>query len=209
MIQFDSLIEAIQYIKHCPLCKERLIVKRDTVTRHTLSAIHTWEVETIFTFTESNADYSDKIKICMENQTVERDITQFRETKYGIQGVVSFHANYPLTCGDKYLGLGMECPNCRNYNFMIQIVVSLKPLRMTKICLNSESLTFDGKEKTYEIRNIYTTGQTEYVCYAGTGSGGEEGTVFVQGRQTFPLISFDRNDPHRFLQRVKNLLIFT
>jgi hypothetical protein len=212
MIKFDSLVEAVEYIKKCPLCQERLMFKKDIDIYYHKS--RDWELETTLIFTESNMSYSDKLKICLQTGKVERETQVYEEIGAGITGTItqpiwggSYGMN-PSANGHKYLGLGMECPNCRNYNFMIQIVVDLEPCVIANIVLNSESLTFKDKDKTYEIRNIYTTNQTEYMYY-NSDAVSEEGTIHLGGRENLPLIPLDRSNPNYFFRRVKNLLLWT
>jgi hypothetical protein len=213
MIQFPTLLQAVEYIRGCPLCQERLVFKKDVdVYHHRYPVTHSWEIETTLIFTDSNLSYSDKIKICLQTDKVERETETYKETvSSSITSSIPggyYSSTYPPSMGFKYLSLGMECPHCRNYNFMIQIVVDLEPRQIARILLNSESLTFKEKDATYEIRNVYTTSQTEYKRYSRT-TNADFATSAIFGQQTLPLISLDRNNPHHFLQRVRKLLLWT
>jgi hypothetical protein len=214
MIQFPTLLQAVEYIRGCPLCQERLAFKEDVdVYHHRYPVTHTWEIETTLIFTDSNPSYSDKIKICLQTDKVERETETYKETvSSNITSSIPggyYSYTYPPSMGYKYLSLGMECPHCRNYNFMIQIVVDLEPRKIARILLNSELLIFRDKDNAYEVRNIYTTSQTEYTCYPeARPRSGKVLTSMSSKQQTLPLIPLDRDKPHHFLQRVRKLLLW-
>src|SRR5271154_2048558 len=123
MIRFHSLLEAINYIKECPLCEERLVFKKDVdICKYRKSAYHNWEIETVLIFIESSTGFSDKIKIYLETDKVEREVEIYRDIMTTVFGaprtitnpVLSFGGplySSPATSGHKYLSLGMECPH--------------------------------------------------------------------------------------------------
>jgi hypothetical protein len=225
MIQFPTLLQAIDYTKSCPLCKgaihfendvqvERL--KRTGLNKYITTAMdwqqdpRDWTSRTNITFTDDGTSYSDSITICLETQEVKRNLTYHKDERIGYGNIVltgySGSSANPAFKGDKHLGLGMVCRTCNNYDFMIQIVVALEHTRISKVLLNSESMSFIEKDGLAEIRNIYTMDKTIYNFFSSAPITGEP--VFFKS-QNLPLIPLDRENPLNTLHRIKNLLIFT
>jgi hypothetical protein len=210
MIEFNNLIEATKYVSTCPLCKKFIHIK-DMDINYTLKFSGCSGKDygrTLITFNQSSLSYNDKIIICLQTGEVTRDSKiNTRDLSAQIGSHFASINGTPQTTGDMYFGLGMECYGCRDYYYMIQLVVNLEPIRLSKIYLNSESVIIRNDEGRYEIRNCYTTGNTEYLFSSGQPS--EEGTIAISKRQLLPLVSLDRQYPAKTLSRIKNLLIFT
>ena len=230
MIQFPSLLQAIDYAKRCPLCKKSIHFESDIqvnrqkglnqytgLNKYINTAIdweqdpRNWTTKTTLTFTDvGGTSYTDIISICLETHEVKRKLSYHQDLGYGTNGLLTSYSvcsPSPTVKGDKYLGLGMVCTSCNNYNFMIQIVIALEFMAVSKVLLNSESMSFFEKGGMSEIRNIYTLDKTEYNFFSGEPIKGDP-YDFVRS-QTLPLIPLDKENPLHTLQRVKNLLIFT
>lgn len=210
MIEFNNLMEATKYVSTCPLCKKFLHIK-DMDINPTLKFSGCSGKDygrTLITFDQSSLLYIDKITICLQTDEVTRELTEnIRELSTQVGSYLTFVNGVPQTTGDMYFGLGLECCGCQDYYYMLQLVVSLSPsIRLSKICLNSESVIIRNNESRYEIRNSYTTGNTEYLFSSDQPN---EDTITISKRQLLPLIPLDRQCPIKTLQRIKNLLIFT
>jgi hypothetical protein len=212
MIDFYTLAAAANYIPDCLLCKSSMSYRDiDAEVQYEYDRAGRRGQRTHLTFTDSNLSYTDKISICLETEVVERETIQndHKSLNSGFVTVSSSLHSTPPERGDKYLGLGLECKECHDYNYMIQIVVDLGDLRIKRLTLNSESVAIRSDEGLFEIRNAYTTRETHYYFSRHPAPPGSPNTFTIDKQQKLPLIPLDRKDPSKTLKRIRNLLVFT
>lgn len=214
---FYSVQQALDYFPRCLVCGYN-ISGLDFI--QSAAAIST-EVDYTFKGRESRPKliykllengYEEVYEIDVHTSRVDRRVTIRNEecvagsfagtTRYGYTG-----SSTPPTSGLKYLYLGVSCQSCKKYDYALQLIVDLDPLAMKRILLNSERVIFQENElgERREIRNVYTTRRTEYSYFRKP----EPGTIVEELKQELPLLPFNRVDPNKTLERVKNLLIFT
>jgi hypothetical protein len=102
------------------------------------------------------------------------------------------------------------CERCYQYDYVIQVIVSIKESRITGLVLNSESLTIDEGNATHEIRNVYSFEKTEYNKFINKSDNTHKLHNYV-GNDTvsLPLIPLDLERPYKTLERIKTLVLFS
>jgi len=199
MIQFQSLNQAFEYHKCCPSCGSHLIVDSgDFAERVEYSDGHQCQR---FAF-RMDYKYDDVLYINTFTNEVEFRLTRslHEEPVYGGGHRSGQTPTYKSYDGMWYQGIITSCHECCQFSYTLQLQVDLGRPKVIGIILNSETISLDDKGVTHEIRNTYTTKQTEY--YRTTLSAKEK-TI------TLPLIPLDFNDPKKTLDRIKTLLIFS
>lgn len=208
MTEFDSLYSALTYSPICPMCKHGIKLM-DSLSGSPISAIKInvdgsnlcLYPEIVYTMIDSN--YEDTYTFRLDSKVVQRTIKEkldYEPAGSHGQSLVRHSARYPVYSGKQYIAFHVNCKNCSKYNFVIQVVIDLDSSFIDHILLNSESMVFFDETGRIEIKNVYSTNQTDY-CY----SSGEA----KKGVEHFPLIPLDWEDPQKTLKRLKNLLIFT
>jgi len=107
--------------------------------------------------------------------------------------------NYTLFDGIFITGRKVAC-RCNCYEYSLQLHIDLKEHHLSKIILNSETVTIEDGEDVHEIRNIYTMDKTEYTRISKNKS---FDTLKI------PLVSENLFNPQETLIRLKKLLIFS
>jgi hypothetical protein len=201
MIQFNSLKEATQYIPNCLLCRGHIDFSEVDVLRMWNERCG-FQTTLIFKSNDLYRSHENTISIDLETEEVSRETKYIDNYSSSLPYFSSGKAHVPDT-GDMYLGLQMRCKYCLNYNYVIQIIVNLDTLRIKNRILNSECVLIKEFDKTYSVKNIYTTNKTEYKLY------GRPASFEADKTQELPLIPLDREHPQKTLKRIQNLLIFT
>ena len=205
---FRTIKDALAYQKSCPMCTSLLKLKLDEhevgmtteIDRHGV-------VRTILTWS------SPESKLAIDLETDE--IISYTETRrmpspiYGI-GSVSPVAYIPskstgLTSDGQLMErLLVGCELCCQYYYVVQVIVSIDSMgeiRVTGLYLNSEFLIINEGDTTHEIRNIYSFEKTRYI---------KHNTSYIgAGIINLPLIPLDLKNPHKTLERVKTLVLFS
>lgn len=215
---FTSIQDALNYAPYCLLCRHSMR-GLDSLVPGAISSLKIdydnrgyGDYHSVITYTLIENGYKDNFTINVVNNSITRqtDIEmedQVVSTRVGLQTFKSSAPSLPVSSGYQYLSLGVACKSCHKYDYTLQLVICVKPLVMARIALNSERLVFQEGEwsERRELRNVYTTKRTTYSYFPEP----KLGAVRNELKQELPLIPFNREDPNKTLERVKNLLIFT
>lgn len=206
MIEFQTLLQAANYFPKCLLCKSSMDFKnRDSdAIEKSYDSPYRSGLTTTITYNCHERDYIDSYVVHIETGEVKRDIQYLTQAMGGMMSSVG-RALHPAPFGDKYLSIGMECLKCHKYNYLIQMIIDLESVRIARILLNSEKLSFYVGNEYHTIRNVYTTNKTEYSYYNIK----DESLSISEKKEELPLITLNREDPTKTLKRIQNLLIFT
>lgn len=192
-IYFSSILDAMSYRKQCPFCLHNLdFSDSDLICRDMESG----EVEL-----DAGAD--NTIIVNIHNQQIEiKEKMQFPVIS-GDGAIV--RKTYSKLSNREFFRIKLECPKCSCYSIAFQLIIDLINNRMEPLVLNSETFTIEDLDTKYvhEIRNVYSTQETEYTFYPKVGSSDEDKSY------TFPLIPLDLTDPYHTLRRIKTLLVFS
>lgn len=201
MKQFNNIIDAINYQPHCPLCKKHLRVNE----RSLANEFYPVDKRMVsFYIDQRNIDY---VTIDLLTNKVELNVTI--DNSYNHHP--SFHGgaltyvpppptSYVMTV-DKFMhALHIECNDCCQYSFTLQVHINLKRHELIGVFLNSESITIEADDLAHEIRNVYSHNKTEYTCF-----GRESGERKVD----LPLIEIDKTNIKETVSRIRKLLIFS
>jgi hypothetical protein len=113
--------------------------------------------------------------------------------------VLQRHKNQSAPTGIYYFGTKI-ISSCAMYEYIIQLRIDLTNNKILQIFLNSEFFAFEEDIIAYELRNVYTLNRTEVTYYKGNVD-----TKSIN----LPLLPVDHSNPLKFLERAKNLIIFS
>ncbi len=172
MKQFNSLLDAINFHTHCPLCQVELHCDNYINSKQKIA------LEFL-----GNSFYID-----VATEDIELvSSSESPRNNYGLSG----------------LSITIECCECHMYSFMIQIWISFKEQRITKIILNSERVSWeDEADVLHEIFSIHSTGKTKY-SYIYPDTSKDDGII------TLPLIPIDVSNPKDAVSRIRKLIVFS
>lgn len=211
-MKFPSLLSGINYQTACPICAGPM------------------KIDTRDAELDTSCDYSGHQKrtltwhqdgvLVIDLDTEEFSLTIKQPKAFcpvlGYSGSSGSYASSPVYKqfafnGTVYIGLGIECQNCCQYSFGLKIILDTDGKGQGQISteLNSEILSIEDKvgDLVHEIKNIYSTNQTEYTYFAGTRN--KEFNTWNDKTVILPLIPLDVRDPSKALNRIKTLVIFS
>jgi hypothetical protein len=179
MKRFDSLLDGIRYQPHCPICKSIL-----EVNDFCLSPINNR-----LSFMVSSSDKQDILYINIETEKVERTTEKYSKKR-----------ELPAI---GYYGFNVECSDCSQYCYTLQLRIDTKNLKLLDVFLNSEFICLEEKNKigsiiTHEIRNSYSFSTTTYVSTDDTIK-----TI------TLPLIPINLVDTSATISKIKTMILFS
>jgi hypothetical protein len=197
-ISFHNLRDAINYHLYCPLCQDKMLINDRYVEirkdwyddQHCIKFV--WTV--------------NDTEIIVDLDTNQFDMnSKYYRPDYGVGEYVGTSPKYsynPHNCtinGILYSGLGLNCGGCKQYHYVIKLVGVLETRLLTKIELNSETITVMDDSVVHEIKNIYSTGITDYR------------TIDQEDVKTIslPLITINFNNPWKTIDRLKTLTLFS
>jgi hypothetical protein len=176
MKEFKNLQEAFGHQTKCPFCTHRTQLAYN-------------RIESIY-----GRDKTTEI-VTLKTGSIQFVIDGIDNT------MLECHSGGSILSGVMMFSVFGTCTNCTRYAFALGVSVDITNKKLTSLFLNSETFSFEKAEALHEIRNVYTTGKTEYV-YFPADAAGSTGTV------TLPLIPFDVAAPEKTLDRIKGLLVF-
>src|SRR5574339_540777 len=168
MKQFNRLLDALSYRTHCPLCNTRLQANgRDLVSDYDLD-----NPRARIAFELSNAD--DILYVDPKTERIELVLTERQpRTIYGthpsVSGAIaggtknsSYHSYYGIFGH----ALTIDCQECCQYSYTLQIWADLQGARLTSVCLNSEAVSWEDEKGTvHEVISSYATDKTRYIYF--------------------------------------------
>lgn len=218
MNNFYSLQQVFNYFSSCLMCKYGMGM--DCLTGAPISNVAIGiefdnhglgDYYPSLTYRLQESSFDEEFKIDTRNNRVYRKLKEHYRDEIvgGYSTNVQFvnKCSYPQVAGVKYLYLGGSCSKCKQYNYVLQLLVKLDPLCLTDIVFNSETCIFQDylRGERWELKNVYTTQKTIYTHFAEPVLN----TLIREAGQELPLLPLDRSEPNKTLERVKNLLIFT
>lgn len=215
-IKFFNLQEAFNYLFPCLICKHSmgfgsLSGAPDSRLEYEFDNNGRGDFYPHLIYRVVDGGCEDKFTIGIYGNDIDRETRRTIQDDY-VTGDNSFHysrptlSSHPQTSGFKYLALRGSCTDCYKYDWVVQLVVGLEPLKLMEVVFNSETVIFQAEAgERWELKNIYTTRKTIYTHFAPP----RLGTIVHEAKQDLPLLPLNREDPAKTLKRVKNLLIFT
>ncbi len=199
MIKFKSIQDVLDYRPFCPVCHESLVIDNKYGAQ-----VKKGNKEKVTLVWKSN---QDELTINLDGDRIE-SLTK-RVTSSIIYGIPAHIVGYdytPIENGIMYVSLSIGCEGCCQYSYVVQILVDLSQKIIDSIVLNSELLTIEDKDTIHEIRNVYTTGKTEYSWFKTSQT---EEEALDEKRITLPLVPLDLIYPEKTIERVRNLIVFS
>lgn len=184
MKQFESLYDALLYVSYCPICQCDLrINERDVKASSRFNSTGIYYYKLIF-------DFNDEEIVSIDVDSEE----------------VAFHHNPQSKLhahGTFYSKVSIECEDCCQYSFTLQLKFDIQSQKLEAVYLNSEIICLEDKDgQTNQIKNIYATDKTEYSLFCSATDGEDKFIVL-------PLIPLDINNPEIALKRIKSLIVFS
>jgi hypothetical protein len=204
MKEFRTIQDALDYQKKCPICYSHLNIDQREVDMR-------WDTDYRRT-TLTWSSHESKLVIDLEtNAVLSFSMTRSMSPIYGIgySGPISY---LPATTGMGHImeRLIVGCDKCCQYDYVIQVIVDAKEGRIVGLLLNSECLTIDEKSTTHEIRNVYSFDKTEYLKHDNSHDSTHTIKNYVgTAVLSLPLIPLDLENPHKTLERIKTLVLFS
>lgn len=209
MKEFRTIQDALDYRVECPICNSRLCIDKNEVDMR---------LDTDYkrpTLTWSSPDS----KLCIDletNAVLSYTLTRSMSPVYGIG------SNAPLSyiAGQNRINITSDghlmerivvgCEDCHQYYYVLQVVVQTKPARLEALFLNSEFLAIDERGTTHEIRNVYSFEKTEYNRFINRADDTHTTSHYIgDNTVSLPLIPLDLENPHKTLERIKTLVLFS
>jgi hypothetical protein len=188
MKQFYTLKSALNYIKKCPICDKNLSIN----DRNLAAYIYNHKDEHISFYLDQRDQ--DVVTININTDKIESIVIKqsYSEPLYP--------KNYNGTYNGTFIhSLNIDCKDCCQYSYILQIHLNLQEIVISKICLNSEFINISD-EIIHEVKNSYSTEQTIYTCFDKDGS---SKTIIL------PLVPLDLKNPRETVGRIRKLLIFS
>ena len=212
---FDKLRDAYPYCKKCPMCGADMnlsIVERN----HTNSYDSSYSLESF--------NYGNKApnRICVDsggNNKIVFDINSEKIVELTIMQSNDYQrifelgssnpvqiiksptsVNYDIRGGKLMQGHRIDCIQCMQYSYTLQLRFDMEEQSVENVILNSEFISIEEGEDLYEIRNVYTMNKTEYSHITRKNR---------YDTLQLPLVSENLFNPKEVLNRIKNLLIFS
>lgn len=181
MKHFNSLLDAIYYQTHCPLCQDELRSESFTNSNQKVAL-------KLYGNTISQLDDVIYIDIATNNIDVESSDNWFQsQINRGILGQ----------------SITISCYDCCMYSFMIQIWIDLDKQVVDKVVLNSEEVNWEDENKVlHEVVSVYSTNKTKYSYYGAT-------TSLDDGQIVLPFIPVDVYNPKEAVARIRKLIVFS
>lgn len=209
MKQFQTIQAALDYQVECPICNSRLHIDKNEVDMR----LDTDDRRPTLTWSSPDS------KLCIDletNAVLSYSLTRNMSPVYniGTASPVSYIAGKSHTniTSDGHImeRIVVGCERCCQYYYVLQIVVGTKTNRVEGLFLNSEFIAIDEKGTTHEIRNVYSFEKTEYNRFINKSNDGHTLANYV-GTDTvsLPLIPLDLENPHKTLERIKTLVLFS
>jgi len=199
--KFNSFKEAIGYRYTCPLCTSNLYINdrdlaRDLINDHGHeSSGDTSKISFFISLIEK-----DTISIDLETDEVQIIFNdRMSKTIWTGPGTPKIQAP-PIYNGRFMHGLTIDCKNCCQYSFTLQIHFNLLNKVLSGIYLNSETISIEDGNIVHEIKNSYAAQVTYYSYFMKDGD---------SKKLPLPLIPLNLLDPKETVARIRNLLIFS
>lgn len=211
MRKFTSLVEGLNYVTVCPICKSWTELNDRDVSiiplKHIKETVHNADLKGKLGF---DLDGEDILGIDIESGKVEI-----------IRGQHTFINNSLLYEGATILNrIGIDCNNCCQYSYLLQIHIDMAKMMVVDVVLDSEVISLEIKDQVHEIKNSYITNSTIYNIIVRHR---EEVTKMTNdGLFDFietvdrldktiilPLVPMDLLKPYETLDRITNLLVFS
>lgn len=202
-LRFYNLDEAFSYRRYCPCknCEHGLFPETATIKY----ADNHREVEfDISGNTLAVASHSNEVLWYREHRE-DHKVYGIGSQSPLIYAGTSRRLHSLSQSGTDLFPVTISCNNCHNYQYIVQVHVSLSERRLTGLVLNSETIVIQDMAKQYRIRNLYTTEKTELEFRHTHLSHFHE----PEDEMEIPLIPLNIEDPMRTVERIKKLIVFS
>ncbi len=174
---FHSINEAINQRSDCPYCKCQMQISSKDLT------IKNAKRNIIFKLLGK-----DLLSIDLDSEKI--DIITNEESED--------HIKYKYN-GINYERLILECYDCCQYSYTLQLKIDTSQLKVVNVVLNSEFFSVEENNILYEIKNNYSKSNTSFSYYVE-----DECKSY-----SLPLVTLDVDNPLQSLNKIKKLIIFS
>lgn len=198
MLQFSSFSNALRYQLHCPICKSKLEPDRYKHAYYDDGG------------TKISCLMGDDFNISIDLDTEKVEIILDRPKSYLTNNISSYNP-YSTTPpsynynGQVLQGLKINCNDCFQYSYTLQVHIDLTAAQLTKVFLNSEVITTEDKTGVHELHNNYSLDKTYYRYYPKH----HDSIIESKNAIEIPVIPLNLQNPLETISRVKNLVIFS
>lgn len=194
-LRFYNLEDAFSYQRTCPLCKEGV----RPVDVNMKYGYNSMSVE----FIHGSSTFEVDIHSGQMGDWTERSPRDtYLVGSHGSSSYTGMTPTYGLQSGGvNLIKMEMACHGCEHYRYVVQVHVSLDERRVVALLLNSESVTVKDGVNLTTIKNVYTTGKTEYIVRVPN-------PTRPLKKAEFPLIPLNMQEPVKTLERIKKLIVF-
>jgi len=215
---FEKLRDAYPYHENCPMCGTNMnlslidnIQLNNYDFAYSLKSFKSINDVVLRRITiKSGSDKDNKIVFDIDSeQLIELAISQSVNYLpiYSIGSLSPAHivkspinVDYDIRDGILMQGHRVDCKNCMQYAYTLQLRFDIYEMIVECAILNSEFISVEEGEDVYEIRNVYTMNKTEY---SHINRKKRHDTLQL------PLVSESMAKPEDVLNRIKKLLIFS
>lgn len=212
MQKFKTLLDGCNYQRHCPMCQAKMIINENTASIETKWEWSETEKQTTINWlaTQHNTDIELSIQL-ESNSILSYKFTNNITPIYSMGATMQYYYpsnSYPNNSAfinGIYVRLNFDCERCAQYQYLLQIFVNLSNKTIhTK--LNSETLYIGDNNKLHKINNLYAQAITNYSFYSPSIKDYKDlDKDFYQ----LPLVPFDVQNPHKTLERIKSLILYS
>jgi hypothetical protein len=203
LLLFPNLAAALNFQKECPMCKSKLEINdRDLATdmgyeyrgekKGTLSFFIDQREQEIITIDP----YTGDVDLTIAGRPEEEYYTVGTT---GSIGLTKTTQTRQFRNGRFMHALSVDCKQCSQYGYVLQVHVDMGERKVAGLYLNSEWMAVERDEVMYEIKNNYAMQKTYYSFY----SNGKDQHAEI------PLIPLNVQNPFETVDRAKKLLIFS
>ena len=215
MKKFTSLIDGLNYVIVCPICHKPTDLNDLDANILPLSGMAY--------IPQSNKNFKGKLQFDLYDtdllniDVLTEKIELIRD--YSISGSGRNTQNL-YDGGILIVRLGIDCNECCQYGYLLQISIDLEKMIVNGVYLDSEILSIEKGNVVHEIRNSYSRSETNYdiinrsrehaTQMTSDGMHEIEETIDTVDKSIMlPLFPLDINNPEETLQRINKLIVFS
>ena len=212
MKQFASLTDGLNYVTVCPMC-------------HTPTDINDLDADLMPISVPYETPHNKDLKGKLQFDLYDTDILNL-DIETGTAELIrdammsSYNTSQMYAGGTLLVRLGVDCNDCCQYNYLLQLHIDLTKMALIKTVLDSETLSIEKGDVVHEIKNSYVKDETMYyivnrsrsLATQMTSDGMQEIqqlTDTVDKSITLPLFPLDLLNPEETLQRITKLIVFS
>jgi hypothetical protein len=200
MKQFHSFKSALEYQERCPLCQGFTHIN-DRDLAADIGYDYRGEGQRVTFYVNRREDdtitinpATDEVELILANRMPDKiyDATT--------HSITTAQPSLPIYNGKLLHALTIDCKNCCQYSYTLQLHFDLAEERLTGIFLNSETLSIENDAIVHEIKNVYSAEETRYTYFLKDG---------VEKSSILPLVPLNLTNPNETVSRIRKLLVFS